>query len=235
MRNAMPKGKTIAANRKFTALTANATSTPKALTTMEHTICIPRIVSGSRQRVGCRIRNAQVRRDVQRRPHAGIREAAHRGEVMHVVIRLHRRRGASRGRTNTNRPTATPTAKYATARAASSRRSARLPEPSTAPFLRAASRTKPQAAIDSTTTGIPTEKTVDRTPMKKYATPKMEYAKIEKRGAQDSAANPLMPRALQAKKPGPYSTAAPVRTAKQKSTTCELPCHPAASRRKYGI
>ncbi len=41
MRNAMPKGKTIAANRKFTALTANATSTPKALTTMEHTICHP--------------------------------------------------------------------------------------------------------------------------------------------------------------------------------------------------
>ena len=41
MRNAMLKGKTIAANRKFTALTANATSTPKALTTMEHTICHP--------------------------------------------------------------------------------------------------------------------------------------------------------------------------------------------------
>lgn len=59
--------------------------------------------------------------------------------------------------------------------------------------------------------------------MKKYATPKMEYAKIEKRGAQDSAANPLMPRALQAKKPGPYSTAAPVRTAKQKSTHMRTP------------
>ena len=71
--------------------------------------------------------------------------------------------------------------------------------------------------------------------MKKYATPKVEYAKIEKRGAQDSAANPLMPRALQAKKPGPYNTAVPVRTAKQKSTHMRTPCHPVANRQENGI
>ena len=62
------------------------------------------IVSGSRQRVGCGIGNVQVRRDVQRRPHAGIREAAHRGEVMHVVIRLNGRCRAIQGKDEREQP-----------------------------------------------------------------------------------------------------------------------------------